>query len=406
MRLMNNSEHMAVRRATTAQSLRQRLVNHLVNGASTDLAVDQALIETQNFVSPERAQKERELFCDLPILAGFSSEIPESGDAMLFEDLGVPVVLARGEDGVVRAFRNMCLHRGTKLIAPESGRTCHLASSFACPFHAWRYDLQGHLLAIPGQNGFPKVHLGQALMTLCVEEWGGMLFVKLAGDDQNVGLAAHLGAFDEELTLLALEGLVPIQHSELLARTNWKLAMDTYGESYHFGTLHSNTIGQSHYSDVAVFDAFGPHYRMAFASRDLSQLTGIDPDNWPEARFAGVWFLFPNSLFVVGSLSDGAMCVRCFRLFPHQDPGHMRCHITVLAPPEVAADKARVAQEFANDDATSEITLEDYGVAEDAFTNFAHAPLDHRIVIGRNEPAVQHFHRALSDYLLGVQPDP
>ena len=58
-----------------------------------------------------------------------------------------------------------------------------------------------------------------------------------------------------------------------------------------------------------------------------------------------------------------------------------------------------MARDFAYDDATSEITLEDYGVAEDAYTNFVHAPAGHQILIGRNEPAIQHFHRTISDYL-------
>src|SRR5271168_3716231 len=107
--------------------------------------------DTSAYTSPERAAREREvLFRHHPIVAGFSSQIPNPGD-YLIEDLApVPILVVRNASGELRAFVNICRHRGAKLV----GGCGTGAKRFSCPYHAWSYDTDGRLVAIPDDYGF------------------------------------------------------------------------------------------------------------------------------------------------------------------------------------------------------------------------------------------------------------
>jgi phenylpropionate dioxygenase-like ring-hydroxylating dioxygenase large terminal subunit len=95
------------------------------------------------------AEKARLFGGDVPLLAGLSVDMPNSGDRLCFEETGTPIIILRGRDGVTRAFLNMCTHRGAKL-ATDCGQSARLT----CPFHTWNFDLEGKLIVLPGARGF------------------------------------------------------------------------------------------------------------------------------------------------------------------------------------------------------------------------------------------------------------
>lgn len=380
----------AVRRQQVAREIQRRMVAHVAAGGSTDLAPRPMENDARAYTDPGRADRERrELFLNRPLVAGLTSDIPHPGNCLLFEELGQSIIVVRGRDGIARAFLNMCTHRATKLIGLDR-ETC--LTRLMCPFHAWTFDLEGRLVAVPGRQGFEGLDLtDRGLVPVPVAEWNGLIFLKPTAGTETLDIAGYLGTFASELELLEFRDAAPVRTSTLLAATNWKCAIDTYGEAYHFATLHSSTIGISHFSNVAVFDEFGSHWRLNFPEKRLRALVGRPEGEWPEHPYGGIHFLFPNTILVAGSLETGTRWVRMFRIFPGSTPGSMSCTTTVYVLGGVASDT--MSDAFATDDSTSDVTQEDYRVAVDGYANLVNAPPGFTVVYGRNEPALQAFHR-------------
>src|SRR5262245_51336762 len=104
------------------------------------------------YTDPDRYVREcSALFGGLPLLAGLSAELRAPGDWKLFEPPGTSILLVRGDDGVVRGFRNACRHRGAPVVEEPSGSS----KSFTCPYHSWTYSRTGELLGVPQRHMFP-----------------------------------------------------------------------------------------------------------------------------------------------------------------------------------------------------------------------------------------------------------
>jgi phenylpropionate dioxygenase-like ring-hydroxylating dioxygenase large terminal subunit len=397
----------AGRRRAVARAVQRRLVAHVAAGGTTDLAPAPLENEAVAYTDPARAELERRaLFLALPLVAGLSQDVPAPGDALLFEAAGPSIVVVRGADGVLRGFLNMCTHRGTRLVAAGPDGRCPRRRRLTCPFHAWSFDLDGTLAAVPGRPGFDGVDLGRRhLVAVPVAEWNGLVFVRAAAGAEPLDVAAYLGDFAAELAQLELAGAVPVRASTLAADCDWKIALDTYGEGYHFATLHASTIGTTHYANVAAFDAFGPHWRMCFAEKALAALIGRPESEWPEADYGGVHFLFPNTVMVVGSVEAGRGFLRMYRLFPGATPGTVTCHAAVYVPGGLAPGDPR-AEQLAIDEGSSVITQEDYRVAVGAYANLRTAPPGFTVVYGRNEPALQLVHRHVAAAIGARPPSP
>jgi phenylpropionate dioxygenase-like ring-hydroxylating dioxygenase large terminal subunit len=118
-----------------------------VKAGTVDQATGIVRVPARHYLDPQRAQAERErIFLRLPLVLGFSCELREPGAYRALEAAGVPVLLTRGGDGRVRAFLNVCSHRGA--IVVDEGSGC--ASRFSCPYHGWSYDGEGRLVGIAG----------------------------------------------------------------------------------------------------------------------------------------------------------------------------------------------------------------------------------------------------------------
>jgi phenylpropionate dioxygenase-like ring-hydroxylating dioxygenase large terminal subunit len=382
------------RRQRIARDIQRRLVAHIAAGGTTDFAASPMENDASAYTDPTRAQLETDkLFLKLPLLVVLSQDAPRTGDCLLFEEVGFSIVVVRGTDGLLRAFRNMCAHRGSKIVRAKPDGTCDQRTRLTCPFHAWSYNLDGTLAGVPGRTGFDGIDLNlRKLIPVAVAEWRGFVFLRLAGEGP-IDIQASLGPFAPELAQLELENAMPLKTSGIKADTNWKYAVDTYGEGYHFGSLHASTIGTTHYSNVAAFDQFGDHWRINFAEKSLRALVGTPESDWPEPDFGGVHFLFPNTILVASSMKPGKGFVRIFRLFPGPTPGTTSCRVSVYAPGGFVSDEYRV--QFANDNCEDVVTQEDYSVAVEGHKNLAAAPAGFKIVYGRNEIALQAFHRSV-----------
>ena len=385
----------AARRKAAAFETLERMVAH-VAGKTTDMAPAPMPLPKEVYIDPVRFEAEREkLFLGQPVVAGLSCDIPEPGDLLVFDAAGPSILVSRGKDGVARAFLNMCTHRGAKLVEAHEPHAEH-RSRITCPFHAWTFDPAGKLIGQPSKESFAGCEIGgRNLIELPCAESRGLIFVR-AGGGEPIDVEAHLGALGPVLDMIEMERAVPVKKGILLADSNWKFALDTYGESYHFAALHTSTIGQTHYSDIGIFSPFDRHHRIGFPDKGLATNVGKPAGEWPPTEYGGVHYLFPNTIIFFGAIVPGVYFTQVFRLFP-DGVGKTRCHFAVYAPFGILSEEYRATCEMAYDMTAQVVTDEDYRVASAGYANLLTAPEGFHTVLGANEIAVQAVQRHIAE---------
>lgn len=381
-----SSQTAARRQSHTA--LRRALVDRLREG-TTDLAETVMEVDAATYVDPARHAAERVAFRKVPILACLSNDIASPGDKLLFDALGPEILILRGEDGAVRAFLNMCPHRAARLVT-----SCDHRKRMTCRFHGWTFDLAGKLVGLPGPEGFAGLDReARGLVAVPVAEWAGMVFVRADPDSGPIDVEAWLGPMAVELAHLELDRARPMRHSRLESATNWKLAWDTYCESYHFATLHATTVAPRLVSNVMALTAHGRHARMGFPRKDWYALAKAPEAEWPDENFGGNYFIFPNINLNVSEGPNGEMFYGFYHLYPGETPGSTVTRMATYRPAH--ADGPQPDEDWANLHGFIEevVRTEDYSVSEEAYRNLASAPEGFRPVFGANEVLVQKWHR-------------
>jgi carnitine monooxygenase subunit len=384
----------AQRRAMARES--QRRMVALVGAGETDRANGPLPLHKGVYIDPERFEAERiKLFLGEPIVAGLSADINAPGDFLVFDAAGPSILVSRGKDRVARAFLNMCTHRGAKLIEESEPFSGHRAR-ITCPFHAWTFDAGGKLIGQPSKASFKDCEIGaRNLIELPCAELHGLIFVR-PGGGEPIDAAAHLGEIAPVIEALELTRAEPVKKGILTADSNWKFALDTYGEGYHFATLHASTIGQTHYNDLAALDRFGRHHRVGFPDNGIGELVGKDKRDWPVTDYGGVHYLFPNTVIFFGAVTPGVFFTQVFRLFP-DGVGKTRCQFAVYAPFGVESEEHRAMCVMAYDATATVVQTEDYRVASHGYANLLTAPDDFHVVLGSNEAALQKVHQHIAD---------
>lgn len=385
----------AARRKDVARETMARMVAH-VGAKTTDMAPAPMPLPKEVYIDPVRFEAEREkLFLGTPVVAGLSCDIPEAGDLLVFDAAGPSILVIRGKEGTARAFLNMCTHRGARLIEESEPHSEHRAR-ITCPFHAWTFDPVGKLVGQPSKASFADCEIGaRNLIELPCAESRGLIFVRAGGGDP-IDVDANLGELGPVLDMIEMERAVPVKKGILLADSNWKFSLDTYGESYHFAALHTSTIGQTHYSDIGVFTPFGRHHRVGFPDKSLAEHVGKSPEDWPQSEYGGVHYLFPNTIIFFGAITPGVYFTQVFRLFP-DGVGKTRCQFAVYAPFGIHSEEYRATCEYAYDATATVVTTEDYRVASAGYANLLTAPPGFHTVLGANEIAVQAVQRHIAD---------
>jgi phenylpropionate dioxygenase-like ring-hydroxylating dioxygenase large terminal subunit len=162
------------------------------------------------------------------------SDIPSAGDWHALEFIGESIVVIRGGDDRLRAFVNVCRHRGSRILDGSSG----CARKLVCPYHAWTYDLEGRLTGVPRKAGYVGLDPGEhRLPAVEMEIWRGFIFVRLAAGGPSV--AAMMAPYEERLGAYRFEDLRAIGRVTLRHRTvNWKNIADNYSDGLHITVAH------------------------------------------------------------------------------------------------------------------------------------------------------------------------
>lgn len=382
-------------RTAMARAVLRDMVS-LVAQKTTTLAAAPLPLHKTVYTDQTRFEAERtKLFLGQPIVAGLSNDIPNPGDLLVFDAAGPSILVSRAKDGAVRAFLNMCTHRGAKLVEavePFSDRRARIT----CPFHAWTFDSSGTLIGQPSKAAFAGCEIGgRNLLELPCAEQYGLIFVRPGGGDP-INVDTHLGEFASVIAALDLGKAEPVKKGILTADSNWKFALDTYGEGYHFATLHASTIGQTHFNDMTAFTPFGRHHRVGFPDHSIGELVGKPEGDWPVTDYGGVHYIFPNTVIFFGAVTPGVFFTQVFRLFP-DGVGKTRCHFAVYAPFGVESEAHLDMCTMAYDATAEVVQTEDYRVASNGYANLMTAPDNFHVVLGANEAALQAVHHHIAE---------
>ena len=186
------------------------------------------------FVSPDIfAREQAEIFSKQWLLVGHESHLKKSGDFFLATIAGESLIVLRDQKSEVRAFYNVCRHRGTRLKEDACGH----ASTIQCPYHAWTYGLDGRLTGSPHMDevpGFDKADYSLRAVNLAL--WEGFIFINLDGN--AMPLEEWFAPLNGKFSHWNIPTLQPAKRIEYDVQANWKLMFENYSECYHCPGVH------------------------------------------------------------------------------------------------------------------------------------------------------------------------
>lgn len=235
------------------------------------------IIPAERYFSPEYMALEWErVWSKVWLLAGRSDDLKAEGD-YISTDIGrESVLIVRQGDGTLRAFPNVCLHRGNRLRPEGLGNT----AEFRCMYHHWAYGLDGAITRIPDLGSFPQGSPPEGrLPSLPTGEWGGFVWFSLNPDVEP--LADYLGMIPEHLDPYHFERMAWKRDITVEWDCNWKASMDAFHENYHVQGIHPQL--QWYLDDVNVqIDCYDKHSRYLVPFATVSPRVAL-PSSIPPA---------------------------------------------------------------------------------------------------------------------------
>ena len=233
---------------STQVMLIRRLLGLLERG-TTDMDPEPVQQPVDVYTSSERLERERMLLQRVPIMLESTARLRKPGDFVTHDALGIPLLLCVDKAGDIRAFINVCRHRGARLVEDDSGVSRHV---FVCPYHGWAYAGDGRLSHIPHAYGFAEGHCDKTrLAPFPVTVRHGFVWTAPGPDVDH-----HLGRLAAEIAGWGIDGQHPAYQLEMSADANWKLLIEGGFETYHFRRVHAGTVYPVVYDNVAPAGRF------------------------------------------------------------------------------------------------------------------------------------------------------
>ncbi|MEQ9663495.1 MAG: aromatic ring-hydroxylating dioxygenase subunit alpha [Parasphingopyxis sp.] len=364
----------------------QRMVDHLRNG-TTDEADEMLEVPIEHFTSPERLQRELEVFRRQPLVGAMSSDVPDPGSFVTLDLMGVPILIVRRKDGTVACFRNMCRHRGGKVEQDERGKK----PFFVCAYHGWSYASDGSLRGVPFEEQIGEIDRGcRNLHAVHCEERHGIIWIGFCGDSDR-GVAEFLGDADERLGGYGVDRTVVYMEKTIELAVNWKLVMDGAIDILHPQFLHPNGVGKLIQTSAAVWLDYGRHGQSFSARKRLAEKLKAGEEIEAGWRYiTGNLVMFPNV-----SLIPAPDHYEFWNVWPDlEDPGRCTVHIRFLVDGDTLTDEIGKRIERSWEILEQAATEEDFPMEETIQVNAAAYPHG-SFTYGKNEVPCQHLHREL-----------
>src|SRR3954465_2238375 len=397
-----------------------------------------APVDYSDSTSPEHYELERDaIFRRTWLQVGRLEQLPRKGSYFTREldAARTSVVVVRDSDGEVRAFHNICRHRGNKLVWQDfpQEETSGTTRQFTCKYHGWRYGLDGGCTFVQQESEFFNLDKAEfGLVPVQVDTWEGFIFVNLDSNN-TTSLQDSLGLFGRELKGYPFDAMTQVYKYRSVVGANWKLFIDAFAEFYHAPVLHAKqAVADESQKLIGVgFEALaygldGPHGMVSswggmsppkalnmvkpiervlrsglFGPWDKPE--GVNLDELPPAlnparhRAWGIdsFHFFPNFMLLVWEPG--------WYLTYHYWPTSYNSHIfegtLYFAPPKNATD--RVRQELAA------VTFKEYALQDGNTLEATQSMLESRAVspfpLNDQEILLRHLHRTAREYVEDYQ---
>lgn len=242
------------------------------------------------------------------LFAGHASQIRKAGEFFTFSLGHENVIVSRSKSGEIKAFHNVCRHRGTQVCQQTSGR----AKYFTCPFHGWAYDLDGALKVAPMMpDSFDKEQF--PLKRVWLEEWEGLIFLNLSPERPSVGVSETFANVD--LSAFELKRTKVIADHTYEVQANWKITGETFQECYHCALTHPELVRIiKPETDLQEWDEVEPA-----PAADRADYLIWTPDAGPGMREGALTFSMDGQYVSKKLLGDGSAKLPCAALswFPN-----------------------------------------------------------------------------------------
>ena len=260
------------------------------------------------YLSDEYFKIEREkVFFNNWIVVGVSSSVPEVGDAKPFNLMGIPLLILRDKNNKIRVFHNVCSHRGMILVKEE----CKLKNTIRCPYHSWSYNFNGELIATPHVGGM-NIHETEGfiksksnLKEISTHVWMDLIFINVNKNKKD--FEESIDPLEKQWSkFISKEDQKLIRHARdfgyfnMEVKSNWKLAIENYCESYHLPWVHpelnrvSNLKDHYHIEDLA--ETFSGQGSNKYSQQFDGNKKLLTFPNWPKDLYQNSEYvsLFPN----------------------------------------------------------------------------------------------------------------
>ena len=296
--------------------------------------------------------------------------LADPGAFRAFDTAGGPAIVIRGLDGELRAFANVCRHRGALLLQGEG-----TVRRVVCPYHAWSYNTDGSMATCPdmqGVDGFDATENG--LIPLRLETWAGFVFLNFSSEGPS--LAEHLGDLPQRMASHGLDRMRCTWTKTYFPSCNWKLILENSLETYHTGILHKDTVGRQTSRTVPTEGNW--RCIQVLSGRSIATLPGVPP-SFPVIEGLDADALLGTYFTVVLPTVQFAIAQDCVWWLNVTPLSHDRSILEVggCFPEDVvrAPDFAEKAEPYY--ERWHAVALEDFGVLEHqqrALGSLAHRP--------------------------------
>lgn len=273
---------------------RIRRALELLRNETTDTFDDIVEFSASEFTDSALAAEERDyVFGRVPSIVAHGSEIARPFDFMTVTMPRNNVIVIRQKDGGVKAFVNLCRHRGALLEEEEKGR-CRF---FSCQYHRWSYDPDGALRTVTRDSTVGEVDRRErGLIELPCEERHGFIWL-VDNAKASIDVTDWLGPdMDDILAGYHLDELICVRSGGFDEPTNWKIMQDAFLDGYHIQYAHPNTAGKIIHTNVMAFEDFGRHCRFIAPRKSIDRWLEEDPGDTDLAPYVTeTHFLLPNS---------------------------------------------------------------------------------------------------------------
>jgi phenylpropionate dioxygenase-like ring-hydroxylating dioxygenase large terminal subunit len=369
----------------------QKILDHAEAG-TTDMTPDLMRNPVEYYASKEQLEREvKVLFREFPLILGHSSDLPDPGSFLTNDDTGMPLLITRNEQGVVRAFLNVCRHRGARV----EDRPCGTSKTFSCPYHSWTYDNNGALRGFPGAKGFEGIDKGDfGLVEVPAFERFGMIFVRPSPQDTPLDIDAWLAPLTEQLGGLDMGSHVIFERWKLERKMNWRLALEGFQESYHFCHAHRDTACSNYLDNQSVYLQKYPHVRHSVPLPVIERLRDQKPEEWDYRPY----FMTQNFIFPANFIQVMTDHIYVHTILP---TGHGTCtfQCMMLIPEAPQSEKAERYWRK-NYEVVREVFNEDFEIGE-SIQKGLDSGANESFLFGKYECCLHYSQTAITDALEG-----